>query len=188
MEKAQQQLDFIEQMIATAKGNVASGSIYFLIWGWLVFLAAGVNYFLLKLDIVNHWIAWPILMSLAGILSILASIRKSKKQNVKSKIDDMLRHLWLGFIITLVVVLMGIVPLGPIVVYPMLMALYGFGTFVSGAIINFKPLQFGAVAAWVCSSIAFYVDFKEQLILIAVAMLFSYILPGHLLARKKNHV
>lgn len=187
MENSKEQLAYIEEMIATAKGNLSDSSIYFLIWGWLVFIAAVCNYYLLEIQqSVNHWLPWPILMSLGAVISIGVGIKRGKKQTVVTKIDKMVRSLWLGFTITLFVVLGGLGVLGPKVVYPFFMALYGMGTFVSGSAINFKPLQIGAVASWVCASIAFYqTDFSNHLILLAVAILSSYIIPGHLLSSKK---
>jgi len=187
MENATKQIQYIEQMIATAQNNLAESSIYYLIWGWLVFIAAAINYCLLVFSSYsNSWIAWPILMTLGAVISIIAGYKKSTTNKVKTKIDQMLIYLWLGFGITLLVVLTGMGSIGAIAIYPLLMALYGLGTFVSGSILNYKPLQVGAVASWVCASIAFYqVDFANQLILIATAILFSYIIPGHLLAAKK---
>lgn len=187
METSNEKIAYIEEMIATAKGNLSNNSVYYLIWGWLVFLAAGIDYYLLKYEnLTNHWIAWPILMSLGGIISIVVGFRKGKEQKVVTKIDKVLKSLWLGFFITLIVALSGMSMLGPKAIYPFLMALYGMGTFVSGSVINFKPLKIGAVAAWVCASIAFYqADFANHLILLAAAILFSYIVPGHLLSAKK---
>lgn len=187
MEEAKKQIEFIEEMIATTKGNLSNGRIHFLLWGWLVFIAALSNYFLLKFtEYANHWLMWPVLMSLGVVLAIYFSRKQSKESTVITKIDKMLIQLWVGFVITLVVVLSAMGAMGPEKVYPMLMALYGLGTFVSGGVLNFKPLQVGAVAAWVCASIGFYqTQFDSQLILIAAAILFSYIIPGHLLSSKK---
>ncbi len=187
MDEAKKQLDFIEEMMSTAKGNLADSSIFYLIWGWLVFIAASTNYYLLEhTDYESHWIAWPYLMGLGGILSVIVGMKKSKEQKVKTKIDKLLQHLCLGFTITMVVMLFGMINLGENATYPVLMALYGLGTFVSGSIISYNPLKIGGVASWVCASIGFYQDnFAHQLILIAAAILFSYIIPGHLLHSKK---
>ena len=125
-------------------------------------------------------------MSLGAVLAIYLGRKQSKESRVVTKIDKMLVQLWAGFGITLFVVLLAMGAMGPTKVYPMLMALYGLGTFVSGGILNFKPLQIGAVAAWICAIVGFYQEqFDSQLILIAAAILFSYIIPGHLLASKK---
>ena len=187
MNNSKEQIAYIEEMIASAKGNLAEGSSYYLLWGWLVFLAATINYVLLKFtDFENHWVAWPVLMSLGGIISIIMSFKKSKERKVLTKIDKVLIHLWSGFGITLMVCLIGMIAVGEKGIYPVFMALYGLGTFVSGSIVGFKPLKIGAVAAWVCASIAFFqVDYSNHLILLAAAILFSYIIPGHLLAVKR---
>lgn len=187
MKEAEKQIQYIEEMIATTKGNLSSGSVHFLLWAWLVFAAALINYILLNYtEYANHWIAWPVLMSLGAVIAIYLGRKQSKESRVVTKIDKMLVQLWAGFGITLLVALSAMGAIGPAKVYPMLMALYGLGTFVSGGILNFKPLQVGAIAAWACAIIGFYqVQFDSQLILIAAAILFSYIIPGHLLATKK---
>lgn len=187
MNEAEKQIQYIEEMIATTKGNLSSGSAHYLLWGWLVFVAALVNYILMNYTAVeNDWIAWPILMGFGALFAIYLGRKESNESRVTTKIDKMLVSLWSGFGITLVVMLSAMAAMGPAKVYPMLMALYGLGTFVSGGILGFKPLQIGAVAAWVCASIGFFqTQFDVQLILIAAAILCSYIIPGHLLAAKK---
>ncbi|MFT5666400.1 MAG: hypothetical protein ACI9DK_000584 [Vicingaceae bacterium] len=187
MSEAEKQIQYIEEMIATTKGNLSNGSVHFLLWGWLVFAAAVTNYILLNVvEYNNHWIAWPILLSLGGVLAVVIGRRQGKKQIVVTKIDKMLIQLWSGFGITMLVFLIAMAAIGPVIVYPMLVALYGFGTFVSGGILDFKPLKVGAIAAWVCAIFGFFQpDFGMQLILLAAAILLCYIIPGHLLAAKK---
>ena len=187
MKEAEKQIQYIEEMIATTKGNISGGSVHFLVWGWLVFAAALVNYTLLNYTAyANPWIGWPIFMGTGAVIAIYLGVKESNKRRFATKIDTMLVQLWAGFGITLLVMLSAMAAIGPAKVYPMLMALYGLGTFVSGGILNFKPLQIGAVAAWICAVIGFYqVQFDSQLLFIAAAILFSYIIPGHLLASKK---
>ncbi|MFT6199878.1 MAG: hypothetical protein ACJAQ2_001656, partial [Vicingaceae bacterium] len=43
MSEAEKQIQYIEEMIATTKGNLSNGSVHFLLWGWLVFAAAVTN-------------------------------------------------------------------------------------------------------------------------------------------------
>lgn len=185
MKTAEQNLQLIEEMIATSKGNLAEGSVFYLIWGWSVFIAASINYYLLNhTDYEHHWIAWPFLMTGAGIISSIVGYKRSKKQRVKTYIDRFMSFLWLSFLITLIVVLYGMSTIGEEAVYPIVIALYGLGTFASGGILKYMPLMIGGVSAWICALIAYHVNFSEQLILINVAILTSYIIPGHLLAKK----
>jgi Na+/melibiose symporter-like transporter len=187
--ESQEQLKVIEEMIANAKLNISEGSIFYLIWGWLVVLAAAINYYLLVyMNYDNHWLPWPILMSIGGLLSMIIGYRKSKKGRAKTYVERALNYLWIGFGITLFMVLVGMLRLGPEKTYPIIIFLYGLGTFVSGGILKFKPLLLGGIACWLIGLIAFYTSFANQLILISLAVFVSYIIPGHLLANAKQDV
>ncbi len=187
MKTAEQQMAVIEEMIAASKGNLSDGSVYYLLWGWAVLICAISNYALLNMvGSEYHWLPWPIGMTLAGFTSMFISIKQSKEKKANSYIERMLGMLWLSFIITLFVILFGMVSLGYEAVYPILMALYGLGTFASGGILKFKPLMIGGICSWACACVAYYVGFSDQLILISIAILTSYIIPGHMLAAKKN--
>jgi hypothetical protein len=64
--------------------------------------------------------------------------------------------------------------------------LYGMGTFVSGRLLKFKPLVIGGVIAWLCGILSFGQPFDIQLLILMVAIVASYIVPGHLLASSKQ--
>lgn len=130
--------------------------------------------------------AWAILLILGSVLAVVIDRRQGKQQIVVTKIDKMLIQLWSGFGGTMFVFLIAMAAVKPVIVYPMLIFLYGFGTFVSGGILDFKPFKVVAIAAWVCAIFGFFqLDLDMQLILLATAILLSYIIPGHLLAAKK---
>ncbi len=180
-------LELIEEMIQAAKGNISEGSIFYLIWGWLVLVAAAVNYILLMYtEYPHHWVAWPILMTLGGVVSIIVGYRKDKKKTVTTYPERAMKNLWFAFLITLLAVLFGMGRIGVEFSYPIIMLLYGLGTFVSGGILKFNPLRVGGVIAWICGVLAFYQSFPEQLLLIMVAIIASYIVPGHLLAKSNK--
>ena len=126
MNEAEKQIQYIEEIFATTKGNLSSGSVHFLLWGWLVFAAGLINYFLMNHTAVeNDWIAWPILMDFGALFAIYLGRKESKESTVTTKIDKMLVSLWSGFGITLVAMLSAMVAIGRAKVYPRLMALYG---------------------------------------------------------------
>lgn len=187
MEETTKNLKLIEEMISSAKGNIKEGSVFYLIWGWLVLIAAASNYILLNFDLYeHHWIAWPILMTLGGVLTGVIGYRKGRTQRVKTYPERAMKHLWFAFLITLFSVLFGMGKIGLEASYPIIMLLYGLGTFISGGIFKFNPLRIGGVVAWVCGTIDFHVEFTDQLILIMIAIVASYIIPGHLLANSKE--
>ena len=113
MKQEQENLKLIEEMIASAKGNIKEGSIFYLIWGWLVLLAAASNYVLMNhTSFQNHWIAWPILMTLGGILTGVIGYRKEKTQRVKTYPERAMKYLWMAFLVTLFSVLFGMGKVG----------------------------------------------------------------------------
>lgn len=188
MKESTENLKLIEEMIASAKGNIKEGSVFYLIWGWLVLIAAMLNYVLLNVVTTPyHWFPWAILMPLGGIISMIVGNRKKSKQNVKTYVDRAMGFLWGGFGATLLAVLVAMPKIGPTVAYPMMIFLYGLGTFVSGGILNFKPLKLGGIACWFIGSVAVYVEFSNQLLLLALVIVVSYLIPGHLLAAKKEN-
>ena len=59
---AEQSLQVIQSMIQKAKQDVVKNSFYFLLWGWLVFITALLNFVLMKFtDIKQPYIVWNIM-------------------------------------------------------------------------------------------------------------------------------
>ena len=70
--------------------------------------------------------------------------------------------------------------------FPFLILLYGIGTFITGRIIQFKPLIFGGLACFMLCVLITYVEGPEKLLILALSVLLSYIIPGILLKREFN--
>ena len=145
-------------------------------------VAALVHYCLLVVYPVElHFIGWPITMTAGGIITAISSARRGKTAKVKTWFDRLMMWLWGGFFVSLLLVL-GFMPvLSPAHTYPIVIVLYGLGTFVTGGMLRFKPLIFGGIANWAIAVCAIMVDFEWQLLLVALAITVSYIIPGHML-------
>ena len=70
-------------------------------------------------------------------------------------------------------------------ILPVCMVMYGVGAFVSGSVLQFKPLTIGGIICWAAAFIAHHVDYEYQLLLMSFAVICSYIIPGYIL--KKNY-
>ena len=71
---------------------------------------------------------------------------------------------------------------------PFILLFAGVGTAVSGAMMNFKPMQFGALAFWILSFIAFRQSENDQMLLMALGVALGYLLPGYIMkANSKKH-
>lgn len=182
----EESIEIIKRMISTSRHNIkSSDSFMFLLWGYVVFLASAVNFILLNTIFSDYaFSAW--LLIIVGIIgSIYYGIKEEKEQTVKTFVDTMLTYTWISFSVCLAIVLIFGFKL-KLNLYPVILLLYGIGLFISGGAYKFKPLIIGGIICWVCSVIAFNVDFYYQLLILAFAVLAGYIIPGHLLKSKAS--
>lgn len=181
----EQSLQLIQSMISKTKQNMSDNSIYFLIWGWLTFIAF-IGQFILKhiLEYEKHYMVWLVVI-LGIILSVFQGRKEKKKMRAKTWVGENMSHLWAGMGISFFVLSMIISRMGwGTVVYPFFIMLYGLGTFVSGNFLQFRPLIIGGVIAWILAVASTWVSYDYQMLFAAAAILFSYIIPAYLLRRR----
>jgi len=177
-------LEIINSMINTAKNKLADDGFLYIFWGWLVFAAALGNYAFIMFRIPGgEWI-WATLMPLGGLISLIYGNRKGRKEKSKTYIDTYLGYSWSAIIIAIILTLVFMGQNGFKSSYFFLMVLYGVATLVSGGFLNFKPLIYGSSISFVFAIVSMFANDEQLLICIAVAIMGSYIIPGHLLYNK----
>ncbi len=178
----EQSLQLIRSMIGKAREDLSNNSIYFLVWGWITFIAC-TGQFVLKHIIGwdRHYLVW--LLVIPGIVfSIYQGRRDHRVQKVRTFIGDSMKWLWMGMGISFFVLSMILSKLGwGTVVFPFFILLYGLGTFVSGKLLEFRPLVIGGEVAWGLAVGAVYVAYDYQMLFGSAAILSSYIIPAWLL-------
>ncbi len=179
----EQSLQLINKMIGEVKQGLKDNGFFFLLWGWLVFIASITSYILLKMESEYSYYTWPILMPLGGIVSAIYGFTRMKKQpkRVKTFVDRAMAYVWIAFGASLFIVLSSGGQIGFEKVYPFVLVVYGIGTFITGGIIKMKLFVFGGIFCWILAIAAFYVTFDIQLLLLAAAIAVAYIIPGHVL-------
>jgi hypothetical protein len=180
----QESLQVIQSMIDKAKNSVADKSFYFLLWGWLVFIGALLQ-FTLKVIVQTpiHPIAWNI-MWVGFIISIVHGVRE-KKRKVKTYVDGTLRDIWtvLGISQTLIV-LVFLRRGGWETSYTLFILLYSIGCYLTGRTLKFAPLVQGAIICWGLAIVSIFASYDANMLIMATAILISYIIPGYLLRRQ----
>lgn len=177
----------IEEMISKAKSEFKDKSFYFMFWGWLVFVAAITNYYLLVFtDYEFHSIPW-LLMPLGAIVTVIVSMREQKKDvRVKTYMDELMKYVVTAFVVSLIIVCF-LMPVGNQwkAFYPTIMIIYSSWLYIAGGMLKFKPLRWGAFLNWALAGVGYVWPSTEvHLVLIAIAVLGGYIIPGHML---KSH-
>lgn len=174
-------LQLIHQMIREAKQDLSDNSFDLLLWGWLVLAATLLHYGLLQTGYNKPWLAWPVLMGLGSVAAFVNGVRQGRREKTRTAQGDFMVYLWSGFGVLMVMLIGMGTTQGWGKVYPLIIALYGVGTFATGGALRFRPLIWGGSACWLLATVAFRVDFTTQLLLVAAAVLVAYIIPGHLL-------
>jgi len=185
----EESLRVIQTMIDKTKTSVADNSFYFLLWGWLVLIGALLQYILfVVVKSPLHPVAWNV-MFIGFIVSGIHGA-KAKGRRVRTYVDDGLTNIWLCLGIIQVLVVFAFLRFGGWeYCYTAFILLYSIGCFLTGRLLQFGPLVWGAVSCWALAILTTYVGLETKMLLMAAAVLISYIIPGHLLRREyKKHL
>jgi len=174
-------LNVIEEMVNSSRYKMKAEAKYFLLWGWMVFAAAIIHFFLVIAEVNNSWIIWPVLMGLAFII-YLFMVNKTKREGGSSTyIDRVNKYLWLGFFGPLLVTILSGVFISWAAAYPFFMAIYGWSAIVSGGLLKFKPLVNGGIVSCILGVATIFVPGMYILLMLALAIFAGFIIPGHAL-------
>lgn len=177
-------LTIINNMINTAKHKIADDGFHIIFWGWLITLCALTHYLTLKLGYDWGGVVWTIFPPLGAVVSTIYGYREGRAKKVKTYVDSHLGYLWGGFAVCLFITLIFMGHYGLKATYFSLMQLYGIATFVTGGLLNFRPLIFGSFFSFAFAILSVFVSESDLLLCLSGALVCSYIIPGHMLRSK----
>jgi Flp pilus assembly protein TadB len=188
----QESLAIIESMINKARNQFSENGFIYLLWGWVIFFCSTAQFILQNIvHYQRHYLVWTVTW-LAVAVQIFYYSRKEKKRVVKTYTDDIAGYVWLAFVIMLLLsgslINSALQPdqyyIGTVVI----LILYGMPTFLSGIILKFKPLIIGGMCCWVLSIIAVLLPHNITILLISVAVVVAWIIPGYLLRSRYKKI
>ena len=188
-----QSLQLIESMINKAKNQFSENGHLYLLWGWVILVCSTGQFILSEaFNISRPYQIW-LLTWIAVVYQIIYLVRKKKKRKVRTYTDDIMGGVWLAFVITMVLFAFS---LGNSVhgtdvsriFYPFLLTLYGLPTFLLGIILRFRPLIAGGICCWCLSVFASFIPVQYQVLLLGVAVIIAWIIPGYLMKKKYESV
>jgi len=153
-----------------------------------VFFGCAMRFSLLSINYERHYDAWWIIM-VALIFHVVFIMRDKKKQRVSTFIGEANGSLWMGIGFSFMVLAFIFSKIGWQYCFPFYILFYALGTFVSGSLLKFKPMIIGGAICFILAICSVFIDYKLQILLTAISILISYIIPGHLLrlqCRKQN--
>jgi hypothetical protein len=198
-------LELIATMISKAKDSYYETGIGAMMWGTVVAVCSLVRFseyqFNYRMPFDIYLLVWAAL-----IPQIFFSVREKKKRKVKTYDEPYMDYIWLGFGISLVllihVVNLLFISWGPVAeeyktltghassfrpyefIHPLFLILYGLPTFITGAACKFKPMLWGGIFCWACSIVTVYTPIKIDLLLTAAAAVFAWLVPGIIMEKE----
>lgn len=184
----QQSLAVIQSMISAARNQFGENGHLYLLWGWVVFVCSVAQFILLNyVRYEQHYMVWMLTWA-ALIYQMIYLARRGRRKTVRTYADKLIGYVWIVFVVLMF--LFGFLfgrELGDEyyrMMSPGFLALYGMPTLLSGVILSFRPLMAGGVSCWVLSIASAFTPYEYQLLLLSLAMITAWIIPGYLLRRK----
>ena len=181
-------LQIISGMINTVQKRYSENGFLYLFWGWLVFFCGITQFILLHFFAYPyHYMIW--MVTWLGLIFQIFYLRKKRTETrVRTYADTIIGYVWMSFLILMIVIFFQLshlsIEMKELLIMPVLLALYGLPVFLSGIILRFRPLIAGGICCWILSITASVISYEYQLLLIPVAMIVAWILPGYILRKK----
>lgn len=181
---AQESMEIINSMIQKARKGYEENNYHFLLWGWIVLIASLFHFTTATFTSFEYPFAGWALTLVGAVLSSVRGSKDSKRAKVVGYTDKLYGWLWTSLGLAMfTIVFNGIVIDWEII--PFIMLLAAVGTNVSGAMMRFKPLHFGAAVFWILAIVAFQLDENYQNLCMAIGVAFGYLVPGYLMKKGK---
>ena len=178
-------LQIIESMINKAKNNFSESGTLYLVWGLAIFICSiaqfiAVYYYQYQQAYYVWFLTWIVL-----IYQVIFLFRKKRKANVKTYSDEILGWVWACFVVCMFV-LMFLLQYNKAytLINPAILVLYAVPTFLSGSILKFKPLVWGGISCWALAVSSIFIALVFHVLLISIAVLLAWIVPGILLRKR----
>lgn len=182
----EQSLAIIEGMIQQAKGRVSNSSFYFLLWGWVITLCNFAMYYIMAYTGYGQYApaVWMLCIP-AWVVTMIYGGRQGRSTGVVTHLDRISMWLWICLAISIFPIWVFGAKINWMVNALILMPV-GAATFMSGIIIQFRPLLLGGIVFWVAGVICYFIQPIDQYLVGGVAMILGYLLPGYLLKYQKE--
>ncbi|SMB87638.1 hypothetical protein SAMN00120144_1382 [Hymenobacter roseosalivarius DSM 11622] len=128
------------------------------------------------------WLPWMVLMPLMAIVLSVRSRRERKLRPASTALAaKTMRLLQKSFVVIMLIAIICAMQFGWVNAHPILLLFNGLAAVVAGRVLSFRPLVLGGISSVVLGVAIIFMPAHIQLIVIAAAMLVSYVVPGYLL-------
>lgn len=190
--KAYEDVQLIKEMLSKTKKNVTGIGKYFFLWGYVILIAAlSADY--IAVNLLGHismcWAVWLAAVIFGSVLTFIFISKEKKRTRVKTFFDRLGGYLGGGFGIafllsSLVYPALGAYPYFTIPIVTGMLA--GTFLFITACLYQWKFLFGAAFIWWAATLAASLLPLGVRGWPIIFALIFGYIIPGHILHYKER--
>ncbi len=190
----EESFDLINKAISNFKVNYKESAKTFLLWGWILTLASFSNFIILKIlhskeayELMGLYSLgnWGVFCLIGSIFLFFMERKINKEKKVYSHLDSYIKKLWTVAVASFFIAIILCIKL-EIAPPPIMLLLGGIATTTSGLLIKFKPLIIGGMSFFVFSIATTFVSNEYIALIVGVAVICGYLIPGYLLKSAKE--
>lgn len=176
-------LQLIERMINKAQNRFSENGHLYLLWGWVVLVCSITSFVAIYFYDNAKILMYVWMLTIPTVIYQMIYLARVKKNTaVRTYTDEINSYVWfvfviMGFLVGIIVGRSG----HPELFNPFVLMLYGMPTFLSGVILKFMPLRIGAICCWILSLVSVLIPYQFSFLLLAMAVITTWIVPGYLL-------
>ena len=176
-------LKLITEMISKAKSSYHSNGTGAIMWGIVIFFCSLFDFFKMQFQFDIGFDIWW-LMFLALVPQFIMLFKNKRKKNFVSYEETTLSYVWLAFGASILMLMFFNHYYRPSHSESLFLMLFGLPTFITGGMFRFKPMIAGGIICWILFGISLYTGLKINMLLMAVAALSAWLIPGIILRKK----
>lgn len=178
----EESLSLISEVLKEAKARQQENGLIYLYWGIVIVLASSAHFYLNATGQYQYIFYAYLIYPVAGALMyvLFGKYFKARKRG-ENAIGRILTRVWLFVGGNLMVLGFGFAFILAEHLIPVILLMQGLAIFVSGVAVNNRPLIIGGIVANSAGIGALFVPPAYQPLVMAIATVFSQIIPGILL-------
>lgn len=181
----QESLQLITEMIGRAKSSYHSNGTSAIMWGLVIFFCSLFNFLEIQFGFRTPFDIWW-LMWLAVLPQLIFIFKNRGQKKFVSYEETAMTYVWWAFAACILMMMCYSHYYKPEHSESLYLLLFGIPTFITGGACRFRPMVLGGVVCWALFLLSLYTDFKVNMLLMALAALFAWLIPGLILRARKS--
>lgn len=179
----QESMQLISRTISEARDYFYESGISGLIYGFSVLLCSILKFFIDKDALAFPFNPFYILIPVF-VVQIWLQRKEEKNKQVKTFTDEAIDYVWGSYFLSVIAALSGLFAGAGNIIITIILFLTGFASFVTGAVAKFHYQIYSALLCWVLGAISFFIKDSFVYLLLGIAAVFVWAIPGFILRAK----